>query len=82
MRQNTNMMMETAVYCREFLFAQELVERGELGKIQFLRGQAQSGNVAGQRAFYRSLYLAVDFRLRDRRLSGWLRGRFASACHG
>lgn len=32
------MMMETAVYCREFLFAQELVERGELGKIQFLRG--------------------------------------------
>jgi len=32
------MMMETAVYCREFLFGQELVEAGELGKIQFLRG--------------------------------------------
>jgi predicted dehydrogenase len=32
------MMMETAVYCREFLFAQELVAGGELGKLQFLRG--------------------------------------------
>ncbi|MEN6301183.1 MAG: Gfo/Idh/MocA family oxidoreductase [Armatimonadia bacterium] len=32
------MMMETAVYCREFLYAQELVQRGELGKPQFLRG--------------------------------------------
>jgi predicted dehydrogenase len=32
------MMMETAVYCREFLFAQELVARGEFGKIQLLRG--------------------------------------------
>lgn len=32
------MMMETAVYCREFLFAQELVERGEFGRLQFLRG--------------------------------------------
>jgi predicted dehydrogenase len=32
------MMMETAVYCREFLYAQELAERGVLGSIQFLRG--------------------------------------------
>jgi predicted dehydrogenase len=32
------MMMETAVYTREFLYAQDLAERGELGEIQFLRG--------------------------------------------
>ncbi len=32
------MMMETAVYCREFLFAKELVEQGVIGKLQFLRG--------------------------------------------
>lgn len=32
------MMMETAVYTREFLYVQELQERGEFGKIQLLRG--------------------------------------------
>jgi predicted dehydrogenase len=32
------MMMKTSVYCREFLFAQTLVESGVTGKIQFLRG--------------------------------------------
>lgn len=32
------MMMETAVYTRHFLYANELVERGEIGRIQFLRG--------------------------------------------
>jgi len=35
------MMMETAVYTREFLYAQELVRSGTLGKIQFLRGSHQ-----------------------------------------
>ncbi len=35
------MMMETAVYTREFLYAKELVETGKLGKIQFLRGAHQ-----------------------------------------
>jgi len=35
------MMMETAVYTREFLYAEELVETGKLGKIQFLRGSHQ-----------------------------------------
>jgi predicted dehydrogenase len=35
------MMMETAVYTREFLFVKEMVDRGELGKIQFLRGSHQ-----------------------------------------
>ena len=32
------MMMETAVYTRQFLYAQALKEKGEFGRIQFLRG--------------------------------------------
>ena len=32
------MMMETSVYSREFLFARELVDKGVIGRIQFLRG--------------------------------------------
>jgi predicted dehydrogenase len=32
------MMMETAVYTRQFLFARELQQQGALGQIQFLRG--------------------------------------------
>ena len=35
------MMMETVVYSREYLFAKELYEKGELGRIQFLRGSHQ-----------------------------------------
>jgi len=35
------MMMETVVYSREFLFARELYETGELGKIQFLQASHQ-----------------------------------------
>jgi len=35
------MMMETAVYTREFLYVKEMADRGELGKIQFLRGSHQ-----------------------------------------
>jgi predicted dehydrogenase len=35
------MMMETVVYAREYLFAKELYEQGELGRIQFLRGSHQ-----------------------------------------
>jgi predicted dehydrogenase len=34
----TYMMMETAVYTRQFLYAHALHERGEFGRIQFLRG--------------------------------------------
>ncbi|HEX7069445.1 MAG TPA: Gfo/Idh/MocA family oxidoreductase [Rhodothermales bacterium] len=37
----TYMMMETAVFTREFLYARELVTSGRLGKIQFLRGSHQ-----------------------------------------
>ena len=32
------MMMETAVYTREFLYAKSLLDSGQLGRIQFLRG--------------------------------------------
>jgi predicted dehydrogenase len=35
------MMMETVVYSREFLYVQDLVRSGELGRIQFLRGSHQ-----------------------------------------
>jgi len=35
------MMMETAVYTREFLYVKEKADAGELGKIQFLRGAHQ-----------------------------------------
>jgi predicted dehydrogenase len=35
------MMMETVVYSREYLFVKELHDKGELGKIQFLRGSHQ-----------------------------------------
>jgi len=35
------LMMETVVYCREFLFIKELYEKGELGKIQFLQASHQ-----------------------------------------
>lgn len=32
------MMMETAVYTREYLYVKKLVESGQLGRIQFVRG--------------------------------------------
>jgi predicted dehydrogenase len=35
------MMMETVVYSREYLYVKDLYERGELGRIQFLRGSHQ-----------------------------------------
>ena len=35
------MMMETVVYSREYLFVKELYEKGELGRLQFLRGSHQ-----------------------------------------
>ena len=35
------MMMETVVYSREYLFVKELYDRGELGRIQFMRGSHQ-----------------------------------------
>ena len=38
---NVYMMMETVVYSREFLFVQELYQKGELGKLQFLQASHQ-----------------------------------------
>jgi predicted dehydrogenase len=35
------MMMETVIYSREFLFVKEMYEKGELGRIQFLRASHQ-----------------------------------------
>ncbi|MBY0230823.1 MAG: Gfo/Idh/MocA family oxidoreductase, partial [Gemmataceae bacterium] len=37
----TYMMMETVVYAREYLFVKEMYDKGELGRIQFLRGSHQ-----------------------------------------
>lgn len=37
----TYMMMETVLYAREFLFMKSLYEKGELGKIQFLKASHQ-----------------------------------------
>lgn len=36
------MMMETAVYTREFLFVQNLLDSGEFGQVQFMRGDHYS----------------------------------------
>ncbi len=35
------MMMETAIYTREYLYVKNLVESGKLGRIQFVRGSHQ-----------------------------------------
>ncbi|GAA2238412.1 Gfo/Idh/MocA family oxidoreductase [Herbiconiux moechotypicola] len=48
------MMMETAVYTREFFYAQELVSSGKLGRIQFLRG-AHMQEMAGWPDYWREL---------------------------
>jgi predicted dehydrogenase len=37
----TYMMMETVIYSREYLFVKELYDKGEIGRIQFLRGSHQ-----------------------------------------
>jgi predicted dehydrogenase len=35
------MMMETVVYAREYLFVKEMYDKGELGRIQFIRGHGR-----------------------------------------
>ena len=37
----TYMMMETVVYAREFLFMKEMYDKGELGKLQFIKASHQ-----------------------------------------
>jgi predicted dehydrogenase len=48
------MMMETVVYSREFLYVQDLVRSGELGRIQFLRGSHQQ-EMAGWPGYWEGL---------------------------
>lgn len=48
------MMMETVVYSREFLYVQELLKTGEIGRIQFLRGAHQQ-EMAGWPGYWEGL---------------------------
>jgi len=48
------MMMETTVYSREFLYVQEMLNSGELGKIQFLRA-AHHQEMAGWPGYWEGL---------------------------
>jgi len=50
----TYMMMETVIYSREFLFVKELYEKGDLGKIQFLRASHQQ-QMAGWPGYWEGL---------------------------
>jgi len=48
------MMMETAVYTREFLYVKELLDSGRLGRIQFMRGAHQQ-EMAGWPGYWEGL---------------------------
>jgi predicted dehydrogenase len=48
------MMMETAIYTREFLHIREMRDRGELGRIQFMRGCHQQ-EMAGWPGYWEGL---------------------------
>jgi NAD(P)-dependent dehydrogenase (short-subunit alcohol dehydrogenase family)/predicted dehydrogenase len=48
------MMMETAIYTREFLFIRELRDSGKLGRIQFMRGCHQQ-EMAGWPGYWEGL---------------------------
>jgi predicted dehydrogenase len=48
------MMMETVVYSREYLFVKDLYDKGDLGKIQFLRGSHQQ-DMAGWPGYWEGL---------------------------
>lgn len=48
------MMMETVVYSREFLHVRELLDRGVIGRIQFLRG-AHHQEMAGWPGYWKGL---------------------------
>jgi len=48
------MMMETVIYSREFLFVKEMYEKGELGRIQFLRASHQQ-EMAGWPGYWEGL---------------------------
>ncbi len=48
------MMMETAVYSREFFFVQDLLARGELGSLTFLRGTYHQDLEGGYAPYWRA----------------------------
>jgi predicted dehydrogenase len=48
------MMMETAIYTREFLFVREMLRSGRLGRIQFMRGCHQQ-EMAGWPGYWEGL---------------------------
>lgn len=48
------MMMETAIFTREFLYVRELRDTGKLGRIQFMRGAHQQ-NMEGWPAYWEGL---------------------------
>ena len=48
------MMMETAIYGREFLFVRELSDTGKLGRVQFMRGSHQQ-EMAGWPGYWEGL---------------------------
>lgn len=48
------MMMETAIYTREFLFVREMRDSGRLGRIQFMRGSHQQ-EMAGWPGYWEGL---------------------------
>jgi len=50
----TYMMMETVVYSREFLFVKQMYDKGELGKLQFLRASHQQ-EMAGWPGYWEGL---------------------------
>jgi len=50
----TYMMMETVIYSREFLFIKEMYEKGELGKLQFIRASHQQ-EMAGWPGYWEGL---------------------------
>ncbi|WP_339814982.1 Gfo/Idh/MocA family oxidoreductase [uncultured Imperialibacter sp.] len=50
----TYMMMETVIYSREFLFVKEMYEKGEMGRIQFLRASHQQ-EMAGWPGYWEGL---------------------------
>ncbi|MDD7987247.1 Gfo/Idh/MocA family oxidoreductase [Lentisphaera marina] len=50
----TYMMMETVVYSREYLYVKELFDKGEMGKLQFLRSSHQQ-DMAGWPGYWEGL---------------------------
>ena len=77
------MMMETVVYAREYLFAKELYDKGELGRIQFLRGVAPAGHGRLARLLARAAADALRDALRQP-VPGDSLGKHAESvvCHG